>query len=125
MQDYFTDADVCVKDISIDRITAKVKEIDLSLFKKPSWRALAESWQDIQQEENILKKRKEDLRAEILAYSNGRDICEDGMVVRKKSRKGAVDYSTVPELAVVDLDKYRKKDSIYWTIEAVEVKDEN
>ena len=125
MQNYFTDNEVSVKEISISRITKKVKEIDLSLFKKPSWRALADSWQDIIEEEKLIEKRKESLREEIIAYADDKDIRSDGIVVRKRFRKGNVDYSKVPELAAVDLDKYRKKDSIFWTIQTNEVKYED
>lgn len=125
MHDYFTRDDVCVKEISLPRITTKVREVDLSLFKTPSWRALAESWQDIQEEEKLLKIRKERLKEEILAYAEDKPVAQDGMIVRKRTRKGSVDYSMIPELADVPLDKYRRKDSEFWTIEAVEVKDEN
>ncbi len=126
MQDYFTDERVSVKEITAPRkITTTVRELDLSLFKRPSWRVLAESWSDIQEEEKLLKSRKEKLKTEIMNYAGGQEVCEEGMVVRKKTRKGSVDYSQVPELADVNLDPYRRQASEFWTIESVEVKNEN
>lgn len=34
----------------------------------------------------------------------------------KASRRGTIDYAKVPELKTVDLEPYRKKTTVYWTI---------
>jgi len=39
-----------------------------------------------------------------------------GFSIIKSERKGSVDYSKVPELVNVNLDPYRKKSSIVWTV---------
>jgi hypothetical protein len=39
-----------------------------------------------------------------------------GFSIIKSERKGNVDYSKVPELVNVNLDPYRKKSSVVWTV---------
>jgi len=39
-----------------------------------------------------------------------------GLITKKKTRKGDVQYAKVPELKGVDLDQYRGKESTYWEV---------
>lgn len=67
---------------------------------------------ELSERETLLKKQ-----LEALAEQTGREkIAGGGVTCTKVTRKGAVDYSKIPELAGVELDKYRKKESIFWKI---------
>lgn len=62
--------------------------------------------------EAILKQARDN----VIHLCNERSMKGGGVTIRKSFRKGLIDYTAVPELKGVDLDKYRKKESITWTI---------
>lgn len=40
-------------------------------------------------------------------------------VLKMSIRKGSVEYSKIPELSSIDLDQYRKEESIVWTLKEI------
>jgi putative phage-type endonuclease len=74
------------------------------------WYKLAERLKEIkalQAEEELIKKQ-------LIELANGRNAMGAGIKIAKCMRKGAVEYSKVPELKDVDLEPYRKKSIEYW-----------
>lgn len=58
-----------------------------------------------------LESELELLKDQIKKIAAGRNIIGNGIKAYTSARKGAVDYAKIPELAGVDLEKYRKPDS--------------
>ncbi len=63
-----------------------------------------------------LVAREEKLRKEIIAMCQEKDYSGFGVKVTKVIRKGSVEYGRIPELANVDLEKYRGEQIEYWKI---------
>jgi putative phage-type endonuclease len=58
-------------------------------------------------------KEAAEAQAKLLGHTRLR---ADGITFVQCSRKGNVDYAKIPELRGVDLEKYRKKPSVYWQV---------
>jgi hypothetical protein len=63
-----------------------------------------------------LEKEEEELRKQIVFLSGETNSKGFGISLCQVQRKGNVDYSRVPELKNVDLDKYRKTSLNSWRI---------
>lgn len=63
--------------------------------------------------ENLTYWENEDerLRKDLYAYAKERNVKGYGIKISKSFRKGNVDYSIIPELKGVDLERYRKEPS--------------
>jgi hypothetical protein len=81
-----------------------------------SWKNLKGRWQEICNQEKQIQDKKEELKTAILKKADSQEICEEGIFVKKTSRKGNVDYKKIPELSMVDLEQYRKSPIEFWEI---------
>lgn len=74
--------------------------------------------QRIEAEENAKrwKERSEELKELLVERSQGAEFRCLGKKVMLKTREGNIDYKAVPELKGVDLEKYRKPATSYWSI---------
>jgi hypothetical protein len=63
-----------------------------------------------------LQKQEEELRKELIFLSGESNSKGAGISLCQVVRKGSVDYSKIPELKEVDLDKYRKDSISSWRI---------
>ena len=81
---------------------------DLDLSSSPQWRSVAGQYRGVRTrlEELTLEERR--LRAVLDRLANSRRTFGCGVEVLKSFRKGAVDYTRVPELRGIDLERYRK-----------------
>jgi putative phage-type endonuclease len=80
------------------------------------WKSYAYEYRKACEQIRNLEKIKESYRDEIVKLC-GEDSCFGGGIkVLKKMNKGRIDYESIPELACVDLEKYRKSSSFAWTI---------
>lgn len=70
-----------------------------------------------------LQKMEEDAKNQLIQLAENSNCEGFGIRVTKSTRKGTIDYGKIPELIGVDFDKYRKQETIYWTI--TETKGEN
>lgn len=97
-------------------------ERELAIYSEDvpaGWNDCAYEWLIIREQIAALSEREATLKKHLeeLAEQTGRKkIAGGGVTCTKVTRKGAVDYSKIPELAGVELDKYRKKESIFWKI---------
>lgn len=82
------------------------------------WLAMACDWNIIQNQMNNLKLRENELRESFSTMSGGKSCVGGGVKVSSVVRKGHVDYSSIPELAGVDLEKYRKSPTEFIKITA-------
>lgn len=71
-------------------------------------------------EYNKLKKEataaEDKIKKELLKLSAGRNCKGYGIMVYHSERKGTIDYTKIPELRDVDLEKYRKDSTVVSTI---------
>jgi len=78
----------------------------------PEWELLVDRWQRA----CAAEAEKELIKEEMLRYTNGRPAKGCGLSLTQCSRKGTVDYSKIPEIRGVDLERYRKQATTYWKI---------
>ena len=76
-------------------------------------------YDELNQQSKVIAQKLSDVKDQLtkMAESFGAEKTVGcGLQVIKSVRQGSVDYSKVPELASVDLSKYRKKDTEFWQI---------
>jgi hypothetical protein len=56
---------------------------------------------------------EEILKSDLIEMSYGENIIGGGIKLQFCNRKGSIDYSKIPELIDVDLEKYRKNGTRY------------
>ena len=82
------------------------EELDLSA--DPKWRHAALRYREARLRLESAAFEEHQLRATLGRMATARRTYGCGVEVLKSSRKGAVDYSAVPELRGVNLEPYRK-----------------
>ena len=85
----------------------RFKEQDLS--SDPNWLEAARCYRRVRQRLDELSDEERELRNRLLDLSDSRRAFGAGVELIRTSRKGAINYSAIPELEVVDLDRYRKE----------------
>jgi hypothetical protein len=78
----------------------------------PRWAHLPERLKALK----ILQEEEKKIREELIHLADGQNCMGAGIKVAKLKRKGAVDYSKVPELQGINLEPYRKEMTDYWRI---------
>ncbi len=63
-----------------------------------------------------LKKSKDALKEELIKEAEGKSCKGGGIILTRSYPQGRVDYSAIPELQNVDLNKYRKQSKETWTL---------
>lgn len=81
-----------------------------------TWVSLAQSYRSIDEQIKQLTEQKDSMKERIIELC-GDDSCHGmGIKVMRKLVKGRVDYESIPEIASLDLEHYRKAPSASWTI---------
>jgi len=80
-------------------------------------------WQTIAQELRICKSKldqliheEEVLKEALINLAGDQNSKGSGVSVTKTKKIGSIKYNEIPELDGVDLEKYRKEESVYWTV---------
>jgi len=76
-------------------------------------------WKKINAKLKELKLSEDHLRKDIIAMTAGRNIKGCGIKVSSSMRKGNIDYSIIPELKNIDMEKYRKQKIIVWKLSEI------
>ena len=63
-----------------------------------------------------LKKKRDGIRDRLIELANGRNSRGSGVKLTQTFPKGKVNYEAIPELKLVDLDKYREPAKERWTL---------
>lgn len=58
----------------------------------------------------------EQTKKKLINMTNGKNCKGNGVSVSNITRRGSVDYKSIPELKSVDLEKYRKSATTYWKV---------
>ena len=88
---------ILLKDLSSHTATSLSK--DLKMSRWGLWK--------------ILKKLEKD---KLIEMTNNKNSYGSGICLTKTTRKGAIDYSSIPEIKEIDLEKYRKPSCEFWTV---------
>jgi putative phage-type endonuclease len=81
---------------------------ELDLGADPKWRQIALSYREAKLRFDSAAAEERKLRAMLESLATTRRTFGCGVELLRSSRKGAVDYATVPELRGVNLEPYRK-----------------
>jgi putative phage-type endonuclease len=81
------------------------------------WKNLAEKYLCLLKEQKEVEEELEQLKAGLIHLTNGNASKGSGISLLKITRKGSVDYSSIPELEKVDLEKYRRPGIEYWKVD--------
>jgi hypothetical protein len=81
---------------------------ELNLNADPKWRNAALRYREVRLRLESATSEERRLRAMLACMASARRTYGCGVEVLKSSRKGAVDYSAVPELRGVNFEPYRK-----------------
>ena len=83
------------------------------------WERLSAQYIEAKRIEDEYKKIAASLKSKLIKIAEN-SHCDkmsgNGVQVYKVTRKGSVDYSIIPELANVNIERYRKQSSESWTI---------
>ena len=80
------------------------------------WASKATYWKQIKQGIAELEAIEKTVRGDLIAMACDKNVHGGGIKVSKHVRKSNIDYSIIPELFTVNLEKYRKGETEYWKI---------
>jgi len=100
----------------MNKIPPEPAEGDYIERNDPLWEECALKWKSLTESIKELQKQEEELRKELIFLSGESNSKGAGISLCQVVRKGNVDYSKIPELKEVDLDKYRKDSISSWRI---------
>lgn len=84
-----------------------------------TWQALAAEYESAKRKSDEAEAHLKECKAKLSKHAETygtKKVKGCGVQVYKATRKGSVQYGKIPELKDVDLEKYRGKDSEYWTV---------
>lgn len=102
-----------------DFIEPALTEKDYVVKDDPVWSCTAEEWLDLVDRLRNLEGQEKELRAILISQAGSENCMGSGIQLSRIVKKGNVDYSAIPELKTVDLDKYRKKSIETWRLTAI------
>jgi putative phage-type endonuclease len=80
------------------------------------WNDCASRWQYLTNSIKELEKEEEEIRKQLIFLAGESNTKGGGISLCQVSRKGNVEYTRVPELKGVDVEKYRKEEIKTWRI---------
>lgn len=80
------------------------------------WAAASDVYQGLIRYQKEIEGRVEKAKNDLIELSKGQNCRGLAICLTKVARKGNVDYSQIPELKTIDLEKYRKPMTQYWKI---------
>lgn len=81
----------------------------------------ARKWKEAQRDLEIAKIKEKEAKENLLSHTDDGNCFGAGVRCTRIQRQGNIDYNSIPELANLDLDKYRKPSIGYWKVRAYEV----
>lgn len=102
-----------------ERAAPYLKDLEIDASGDETWQELSAFYLDEKKKFEEAKSRLDAAKAALTEFAEHADVRKVhgcGVQAYQATRKGSVNYSKIPELKGVDLDKYRGKDSTYWTV---------
>jgi len=80
------------------------------------WFEKAQEWHRINRQLKSLENREHQLRQDLIELAQGKNCKGAGIKISSSLRRGNIDYSKIPDISSVDLDKYRKPKTVVWRL---------
>lgn len=95
-----------------------LQEREYNAERDTEWLALAQQRLALKEQIDNANKTLKTINNQLIAFAKNKQckVIGGGVQAFKVLRKGAVQYAKIPELKDVNVDKYRKKDSEYWSV---------
>ncbi len=97
-------------------IPPELMDKDYTQITDSEWLTIADEYKTILEKESEILRRKEILRSELIGGCQGKNVMGNGLKVSRVSRKGAIEYSKIPEIQNKNLNAYRKPPINSWRI---------
>lgn len=94
-----------------EHLEPKRKQINSAMAEK-----LVQEYDELTEAAERANARKKDILDTLILLAKERDAEICGKKLTKVERKGAVNYSEIPELEGVDIERYRKAGTSYWRL---------
>jgi hypothetical protein len=103
----------------INKIKAAMLVIDKNYSSTVSedWNNLAHKIHDARKMKAELELQVELWTKELTQLSYHKNTCGEQFYFHQIERKGSIEYALIPELKLIDIEKYRKASSCYWKLE--------
>ena len=99
--------------------SSPLNEKDFVYHEDEEWSLTSKKWLDIQSQIESLENQEKGLREHLISLADGKNSQGGGLRISRSMRKGTVQYSQIPQLKEVDLEKYRKGPSEVWRLTAI------
>lgn len=80
------------------------------------WVEISHKWLTIHREIAIMEAEERALREMLIQMAGTQNVTGGGVRLTRSLRKGSIQYSQIPELEQVDLEKYRKEPVEMWRL---------
>ena len=92
----------------MELIAPELTDKDYITRTDTDWVKYCMEYREYQEKIKVLEKNMEKAKKKIINMAEGKNCKGSGVSICHVMRKGNVDYSAIPELSGIDLDKYRK-----------------
>jgi len=97
-------------------LRSKTPPKDKNLRLDEEWTKWTNLWKELQEEAFKIEKQKQECKQRLIELTEGKNAYGNGVKLIEIERKGTIDYSKIPVLKTIDLEKYRKASSKYWSL---------
>jgi putative phage-type endonuclease len=99
-----------------DFIPPAMGQKDYESHETPQRLKLAEQWLEANKLASEWEKREKELREALIEECGGRNTIGGGVKIMVSARAGNIDYKSIPELHLVNLDQYRKAPTKFYRV---------
>lgn len=84
-----------------------------------AWNEKAEKWLQKKQELESLQLEEKKLREELIELAGNQSSRGAGIRLSLSTRKGLINYQSIPELKEIDLERYRRPSTEVWILSRI------
>lgn len=104
-------------DCIVNKTPPEASEDDyIDRIEEPGWAILAIRWKELSEQLEQIIEDQENIRTQLIELCQGQNSKGLGIKMSHIQRRGNIDYSRIPELKNLDLEKYRKPSTTNWRI---------
>jgi putative phage-type endonuclease len=100
----------------VQKLTAPFSENDHKRISNEEWIHASSQHTLSRDRRKRFEEEEEFWKNQLIQLSGQSNAMGNGIKLSKTVRKGSIDYSKIPELAQVDLEKYRGKSVEFWSV---------
>ena len=108
-----------MNDITITMTSSTISDATTKVDKSERWQQVAHQLWSIKEQLKMLEEQEAVLAAELRQLSDNKTTSYGSFAYIATGRKGNVDYSLIPVLQGLDLEPYRKKETVVWKLEKI------